>query len=139
MSMLNFHDPSCDAYSVALGCERDDIPCTCPPLQPMPPLTYREGPPDRVADETTKFTDVVIGMPINIEPNPVFVYGSGGKVIGSAVLEFVKGGMQARLILDAHNPEAFDLANEPGRCTFKLMARILNGEMDKASLWLESK
>lgn len=94
---------------------------------------------ERMGDETTKLTDVEVGMPLTIEPNPVFVYGHNGKVIGSAVLSFVSGGMQARLILDAHNPEAFDLANEPSRCAFSLHARIVNGVMDKASLWLESK
>ena len=137
MSMLNFHDPSCDAYSVAIGCERDDVPCTCPPLQPMPPLTPREPPLD-VADKNTKLLYITVAMPINVD-GPVFVLDSNGKPLGSAVLTFTHGGLQARLFLDPHNPVAFDLANEPDRCTFKLHARIVDGVMDKATLSLDSK
>jgi hypothetical protein len=91
-----------------------------------------------VADKDTKLTDVVVDLPLVVD-NPVFVYDSQGKPLGSAVLSFVHGGMQARLFLDAHNPVSFDLANEPERCVFKLHARIVDGTVDKATLSLDSK
>jgi len=91
-----------------------------------------------IADGSTKLTDVVVDMRVEVD-GPVFVYDSNGKPLGSALLSFVHGGIQARLFLDAHNPVAFDLVNEPTRCVFKLHSRIVDGTMDKATLSLDSK
>lgn len=38
-----------------------------------------------------------------------------GKVLGSAMVKFVDGALDAQVFLDAHTPEAFDLEQEPGK------------------------
>jgi hypothetical protein len=91
-----------------------------------------------ITEENTRLTDIVVGMNLDIR-NPVPVYDAAGRPLGSAVLEFVSGGLQARLFLDTHKPEAFDLANDSNRCRFGLSANITDGELRNAGIWLTSK
>jgi hypothetical protein len=92
-----------------------------------------------ITEQNTKLTDIVMDMKVSII-NPVPVCSTEtGKFLGTAVLEFVNGGVQARFFLDAHTPEAFDLAQEPDRCRFGLVGALVGGELRRSTVWLSSK
>lgn len=73
--------------------------------------------------------DVTVGLTPIIE-NPFRVLSADGRLLGSAVLTMGKDRFYLRFILDPHNPESFDLTQEPDRCRVDLQATLKDGVLN---------
>ena len=82
-------------------------------------------------------TDVTVALEPTIE-NPFAVRNAQGRLLGSAVVTLAQGMFNIRFILDAQNPEAFDLANEVKRCRVDMQATLTEGTL-KGGIILTSK
>lgn len=58
-----------------------------------------------------------------------------GKLLGSATVFFVDGGVKVEMYLDAHTPEAFDLDQEPQKLSPDVELLLSSGEM-QCIVWL---
>ncbi len=123
MAMFNLHDPECDRYTCP---NSEEVACTCPPLPPSPHTIADYGPVLTVTEQNTKLADITVDLKPEIM-NPLLVRDEQDRPIGTAVVQFVSGGLSLRLILDQHTPQAFDLAQEPDRCRFNLRGTLQDG------------
>lgn len=71
---------------------------------------------DRVITEAnTRLVEVGMIVPLSVH-NPFPIYTHDHRLVGAAVVSVEWGGLGVRCMVDAHTPEAFDLANEISRC-----------------------
>ena len=82
--------------------------------------------------------DVTVDLVPTIE-NPFPVHDDRGKLLGSAVVTLAAGRFQVRFILDPHNPEVFDLTNEPDRCRVGVRATLSGDGVLTGVVYLTSK
>lgn len=149
MSVLNLHDEGCDAgrfedYPCTCGkwlywhcdaCDSeflveketaqnlDQVRCRRGHGAVFGRLVRKPGPPVERATDATRLLDKTVMLPLAPE-NPFSVISDEGKLLGSATVLVVPGGLALRLILDPHNPESFDLDVEPDRTRFRVEAAI---------------
>jgi hypothetical protein len=57
------------------------------------------------------------------------VFNSEGRVIGCAALTLVNGAIEARLFLDKHTPEAFELENSPGKARIDVTGSLFDAKL----------
>ena len=62
-------------------------------------------------------------IPIKIN-NPVVVTNDEGRILGSAIITFTEGGIQAEIYLDKNCPETFDLDINPERIKQEIWGQI---------------
>lgn len=57
------------------------------------------------------------------------VFTADGRVIGTAAVELAEGGVKAKLFLDKHTPEAFELETEPSRVRVNVSGTLFDGKL----------
>jgi hypothetical protein len=61
--------------------------------------------------------------------NPVVVENNYHRIIGSATVKMVDGGLSIELHLDRNTPEAFDCSVDPDRVTIDVLGSIVDGHL----------
>ena len=92
--------------------------------------------------EEPRVADITYSIAPDIKnPFPVYVRDgafSRDRLVGAAAVSLINGAFAVRLFLDPHNPEVFDLVNEPKRCKVDIHLVMVDGLLS-GSVHLSSK